>query len=273
MTHLNRGDAGKLVSLYDMLRIYADQFVFLGRRLEEASTVFSFVEADREGGEKAELDDVERQDLLTALTRLKEICDQLELPVSAGVMATALRHPPNTAGELERIVQPAYIELKNQLFLFVPAHRARYYEYALDATTADAFPTCAKEITHSGNCYAASEYTASVFHCMRAAEIALWAFSHHLNVQTNRPIEHSEWQTLINEVTKKIDGMRNQPATPQRDEEMQFCSDANSQFFNLKEAFRKHVAHARETYEEGASIDILHRTCGFLRALSKKVRE
>jgi hypothetical protein len=156
----------------------------------------------------------------------------------------------------------------------VPPHRARYHESALDLKhLTTSFPKASNEIKHAGNCYADGEYTACVFHAMRATEISLWAFSRHLKITPKYPIESSEWQTLIQEVDKRVQGMINDPKTAARDEDMRFCSDTNSQFFNLKEAFRKYVAHARETYEEVPSLSILDRSMGFLQALSTKVKE
>jgi glycerol-3-phosphate dehydrogenase len=135
------------------------------------------------------------------------------------------------------------------------------------------FPSASKELIHGGTCYAVGEYTACVFHAMRAAEIGLRAVAKHLKVQLSIALELAEWNTLIDLIDKHIKSLMGQPRTQIRDEEIKFFSDANSQFTNFKEAFRKHVAHARDSYEEVPSISILHRTREFLEALSSKVAE
>ena len=267
---------GRLWSLWDMLRIYAHQYVSLGRQIEYASTIFAFSESAKEHGQEEPITEEERRDLMECLERLKHVCDEAELTVSAKVIARGLKDMPQTGRELQMLLGPVYEELKDRLFLFIPPHRARYYQEneTIKGDVKTAFPEATSELMHAGNCYAAGEYTAAVFHSMRAAEIALRATAKDTGQLLKKgTLDSAEWHSLIELIDQHLKTLRNQPKTEQRDEEIKFYSDANSQFANFKDAFRKYVAHARESYEEIPSISILHRTREFIEILSKRVSE
>jgi hypothetical protein len=260
-----------LWSLWDMLQIYAQDLVLLGKRLNGASTVLYQAAT----GPDMPITDDEKQWLTGELKGLRELCARLELPIAKASIERALKSLPETHREWDAVTNVVTDELESRLFMFIPPHRARYHEsvYKLAPSTLSAFPMASKEVMRGANCYAAGEYTACVFHAMRSAEIALKAMAVHIPLTLTKPADMSEWNTLINGIDDHIKSIQNTPRTAARDADLRFYGDANSQFTNFKDAFRNHVAHARESYEEGPASSILQRVREFLDALSSRVSE
>jgi hypothetical protein len=266
---------GRLVSLEDMLKVYAHEYIAVGRKIQGIALILNLAEPGETGKSPWPIQDAEKTKLKGGLQELSTLCGQLDLPVAKQLVDRALNDFPASKREFEVIAEAVTAELKTKLFLFVPSDRARYYEdnVNLSQKLRTAFPAASGEIRHGGNCYAVGEYTACVFHAMRAAELGLRAVAKHIGVTLHTPLESADWHTLIEQIDKHIKTLMGQTKTQARDDEIKFFSDANSQFVNFKEAFRKHVAHARDSYEEIPSISILHRTREFLEALSNKVSE
>lgn len=265
---------GRLVSLFDMLQVFAQEYIALGQKIESMKMLL-FMASQSDKDEDKELQEDEKQDLIDKLTDLSNTCSELGLVVSDNLIRSALIDLPRTMREMSPILRAVSSELKTRLFFYIPQERARYYEsnIVLDKGMVAAFPLASVEILSAGNCYAVGEYTASVFHSMRAAEIGLRAVANNRGVTFSRPLDQAEWQTLIEQIEEKLKTIRQQPRSQTRDEELKFFSDANSHFSSLKDAFRNHVAHARDVYGEVQSLSILRRVTEFLETLSTKVSE
>lgn len=263
----------RLWSLLDMLKAYAHQYLELGRTIENASIDLVLQDEDEKGNRS--LDEEQKKNLKQTLEEISTECAALHLPVAKHVVDRAVGDLPETWREFEVVAATVSSELKTRLFLYVPSGRAIYHEsnVKLQQKMLTACPEASKEITRAGNCYAFGEWTACVFHAMRAAELGLRAVAKTLSIQLNQPLETADWQTLIDQIDLKLKVLKQTTRTAQRDEEIQFYSDANIQFHNFKESLRKHVSHARETYEEEQSISVLHRTREFLEVLSTRVKE
>lgn len=264
------GCGRQLWSLWDMLRVYAASYIALGEALKDLSVAYSVADADHP------VTDDEKQELKNVLANLKHHCDSMQyLPVSSALLKDAIEDLPETGREINILANSVKKEIGAQLFLFVPPHRAKFHEAQsiLNGQIRAKFPEASKELVSAGNAFACGLYTACVFHCMRAAEIGLRALAKHLGVALHHPLESAEWQTLIGQIDLKLAALRNTPKTAARDEEVRFYADANAQFFNFKEAFRKYVAHARDSYGEGDGIGILENTFRFLERLADRVAE
>jgi hypothetical protein len=77
------------------------------------------------------------------------------------------------------------------------------------------------------------------------------------------PYHHTNWQTIINEIAKKL---QSEPRGPVRD----FYVVVNTQFGLLKEAYRNHSEHARDDhYDMPKAQHILNHVRDFMQALEK----
>lgn len=258
----------QLWSLMDILRAYAESFISLGQLFgRNYYTLYT-------SSPNSPLTDEGRDKVKRFLSLTKAQCKQLNLTVSEAILSKAINNPPESHRELEILMNVVKEEISSQLFLFVPSHRVNYYEWGNDfMLLEDSFPEACKELERAGKCYAVGEYTACVFHSMRAAEIGLRTLAVHLNVTFPHEITLAEWNALINKCDHEIKEQQQLPKSEARDEELKFCSEAASQFRYFKNAYRIFVAHARESYGEDQALSIMTRTKEFIESLSSKLKE
>ena len=134
---------------------------------------------------------------------------------------------------------------------------------------ASAFPSAEQDIKHAGNCLAFEEWTASIFHLMRTLEIGLTVLAKSLEVNTDR----QEWEHLIDHTQNKIKTISE--ATHGKDwrADQQFYSEAALQFRYFKNAWRNHVMHVRDTYDEERAETIFRHVKEFMVHLATKLKE
>ena len=259
----------RLWSFEDMLQVYANQYLLLGQYMAYIYAIF------RQKGS------VDPDSLREILKNAKKHCEDIGLTISIATLSRAINDLPQNEREWNVIVDMIQDEIKSHLFLFVPPHRAIYYKRFEEIINDDdqvsqfaqSFPDAAIEVFHAGNCFATGEYTACVFHSMRAVELGLRAMAIALNVTLSHPIELAEWQALISNIETKIKEMQQLSKSTNKDENITFYSDAASQFRYFRDAYRHHVAHARKNYEEDQAKSIMDRTEEFLKSLATKLSE
>ncbi|MGA2515306.1 MAG: HEPN domain-containing protein [Thermodesulfobacteriota bacterium] len=260
----------RLWSLEDMLKFAASEYIEMGETINDIGICLHIGELDKE----MVLTDQEKIDFIKLLNKLKTHCDNMHLKIASTLLKDALDIPPSNSETLEILIKAVKVEMSQHLFFFVPSHRAKYYERSdFNERFISFFPKALRELQHAGNSFTVGEYTASVFHSMRAAEIGLRALAQHLNVIFPFEINLAEWNALIKEIEKKIETQQQLPRSTARDEELKFCSEAASQFRHFKNGYRIFVAHARESYDEEPALSIMERTKEFLEGLSIKLSE
>ena len=83
-----------------------------------------------------------------------------------------------------------------------------------------------------------------------------------------REIDVLNWNEILQGIEKRMRAMAEQPKTPERDSEMQFCAKATSHFFGIKEAWRNYVMHGRSSYDENEARTIASNVRAILQALA-----
>ncbi len=252
-----------------MLRITAETYMNLGTVISEFSFMFYAAETALDMPIKAE----EQADLKKFLLSLKKHADELNLKVSSGILDKKLADLPQNQREFELLISVIKEEIKSHLFLYIPRHRAIYHELVSNFESFKSFPDATHEAIRAGSCYAVGEYTACVFHSMRMAELGLKSLAKYLNVSFPFPIELADWQNIIDKIESEIKELNKLPKSAEKDEKLKFCSGAAAQFRYFKDAYRKHVAHARENSGEYQEFNILEKTNEFMRILSKRLSE
>src|SRR5580704_1363935 len=204
------------------------------------------------------------------LERAKE-CYEIGLKVSArqfemaaASMDDALNAPQGVvfvfaqASTMIDVLQNAMIsEMESHLFLWIKSDKADYYEQPelFGANVAQQFPSTSQDVYSAGNCYASDNSTACVFHCMRVLEKGLHAFADHLDIPFAFPVEILNWQNIIEPIEKEIAHReKTLPKGIAKTEELKFLSGAAAQFRYFKEAWRNHVAHSREKYDDSEAL-------------------
>jgi hypothetical protein len=172
---------------------------------------------------------------------------------------------------IEAIYSAMRVELGSMLFKAIPRDRSNYAspKWLEKLQLVTKFPTSFTELERSGMCYALGQPTASVFHSMRALEPGLAALAKPFEVSST----HENWQNIINDIEKEIRKLGNAQKTQQRIDDETFFGGAVSHLYFVKNAWRNHVAHTRESYGDDEAHKILQRAVEFIESLCPRLQE
>jgi len=157
---------------------------------------------------------------------------------------------------LKELHNDLVIDLANSLFLTIPFDQAEFYVQSqplFGQEVGDAFPDADADIAAAGRCLALEEWTAAVFHLMRASEVALRLLARRLRI---RKTEIKEWATLLQDIDRVLIQLRQRRRTSKRDRNLQYYSQARSSFAAFKDAWRNHVMHSRVEYDKKEAMKI-----------------
>lgn len=183
--------------------------------------------------------------------------------------------------ELQAITTLMSVGLSRQRFAFIPPDRQEYFEhdnlFGLNLPTSQ-FPSADQDIRDAGNAYALGLYTATVFHLMRVAEIALRAFAKHLHVRIPKnkggPIEWAVWEKILHNISAKIDKLSQKKGTkPQKNADHAFYRGVLAEFQGFRAMYRNDVMHVRKTYTKPEAATALEHVRGFVQRLRSRVQE
>jgi len=174
------------------------------------------------------------------------------LPKSEVELISALNHLNDSlTGELEK-----------EAIFRIPQERKTYYEQnnLFGEKVSTAFPSCDRDIQKAGSCYALAQEDACVHHLMLVLERGLNALAAKVGVS----FHYADWQKLIDQIEAKLkSGMPRGP-------ELDFYRHVNAQFGFLKEAYRKHSAHARDDpYDMPKALSNFNHVKEFMQEIEK----
>ena len=276
-----------VVSLLAMLDFAARDFV-------EISYAFGLLLSDRE----KQMSALNQNVIGDSLTALIKHCQKLGLVVTQEHINRMLEdivkqspesvkfHPPEIGGfyftdaklnsvrtmhHIETLYSTMLAELGNLLFSAIPRDRTLYCgpKWLADTPIPNKFPTSLKELERAGNCYALGEPTACVFHSMRALEPCLNSMAAFFSL----PFSHQNWQGIIEQIESKVRDLGKQLKSSQRIEDERFFGGAASQLYFVKNAWRNHVAHTRETYSDKEALSIMQHVLDFIESLCPRLSE
>lgn len=153
-------------------------------------------------------------------------------------------------------------------FLYIPIPRVVYYYRAdilFDESCRAEFPSATKDMTAAFRCYALGQWTACVFHSMRVLEHGLRWFAAKLSIPMSSTADE-QWKVIIDGIEKAIRAMEQLPKGQKVD--LTFHSEAAVQFRYFKDAWRNHVSHSRESYDEYESRIIMDHVRDFMQHLA-----
>ena len=162
-------------------------------------------------------------------------------------------------------------DLRLNLFLVISAERARFYEPEepfFGEQVDRVFPSASADIAAAGLGLAYEEWTAAIFHMMRATEVALKKLAKGLGVKN---VVVKEWQTLLADIDTAIQQKYQQPKTARRDRSIQFYAEARVSIAGFKDAWRNHVMHRREAhYDERDATRVWANAGALIQQLAEK---
>ena len=284
-------DPYKLISWWDMEEFSAAQFYNIAELFDK------FVHDLFEGYEYRGPHDFEKtidEETIsnlekTLLCPIEEECQKIALCYSADAISqfrTDLRSMTFSVAKtrVEEIDRSIRREMKLHLFMYIPADRAEYYKPWGESkrkergkegplfgnSVKSKFPSTDYDITETGNCFASGRYTACAFHLMRVLEIGLCLLAKTFSVNS----DHSNWQTIIDQIEVKIKDIgKNQKKPTNWKEDEEFYSQAISYLTIVKNAWRNYTMHVRAKYTEEESELMIKNVRAFMQTLSKRLSE
>ncbi len=266
------------LSLLDMLRAYAVGFYKVAIELQEIRVRARFGTSD------TKVSAMMRSQFEQLLALIKVECRNLgldhTLSMTGGIEA---RYRERVAGktlstfsrgytendllsDLDTLEMSFANELSGELIFRIAPDKIAYFEkdnlFGTDVTTS--FPSATNDIRHAGTCFAAEQWDASVFHLMRVLERGLRVLATKFSI----PFLNTTWHTIIEQIEAKVRRMDSSYGADWK-EQQKFYSEAASQFMFLKDAWRNHIMHLGDVYDEGKSLSVLTHVRLVMQALTK----
>jgi len=153
------------------------------------------------------------------------------------------------------------LQLRNNLFMFVPSDRASYYSQAelFGEQVNRRFPQCQQDIEEAGSCYASGRGTAVAFHLMRVMEATVQELGAALGITLTN---EKDWHNILEEVNKAIKKL---PAKAERTIKL---SQVSGNLYNVKLAWRNPTMHPKIIYTMEEARDLLLSVQSFARELA-----
>lgn len=269
----------QIMSLLDMIEFDVFQFV------RHSDTLLALQrEVEKHKGES--LNPQEQQVFAAKMQEIRNFLPSFEIDVGRCFERIEIKlfHPEKAKPKLSAMIlelrNRINDELQKRLFMFMPAKEAEYYQhYALfGQDVALKFPGANKEITEAGNCYATGNYTACVFHLMRAAEHGARALVGALKIKVGKgtgelpyPVELCEWGQVVKALNEAIALIPNKRKSLTVSIQAGFFSEAVAHFAPLKDAWRNPLSHARFApgeYDEYKAMSVIVNTRHFMEHLA-----
>lgn len=154
---------------------------------------------------------------------------------------------------LREVHQSVLADITGHWYLVIPDYQRYLYEQVVPpfgVTVDSVFPEAAFDIAAAARCLALDEWTASVFHCMRVAELGLRRVAAALSVPMAASADYESWGKLIDKIEKAIKAIEQEPRSTDKAQRSQFYSGIGMQLRYIKNAWRNHVSHSRTSYDE-----------------------
>jgi hypothetical protein len=245
-----------LVSLWDMLRIRAQDFIDACSALARVSTIIEQVkktDPERKHSNPPPIkEDIERLRNAAGRMRLKVIVDRAE-----ELIEFITENEEIELARLDNMVKalPNKLmkELKSELWLRVRPEHARIYDgkkALLSKQVLNDLPEIRQEEKRARRCYAFEKYTACAFHLMRIMELLVQRFGTILNV-TFDPGE-TPWGNILESCRQEIEKWDKKHSNHIHKKQFATCH-------HLMEGLRpirNDLMHYRQSYDEDAVQDL-----------------
>lgn len=242
----------EIVSLCEMLDVYAQKFYQIGRVLENLraglgqETVFD-----------AQLSNDYKIALIANLRLVMDWCKEIQLIPVASYARNCLTTPMNqlTYNRVRKMLEGLQERLEENLsgayFKFVPLEKSIFYRmsYPFGQNVADQFPSAVYDVEEATKCFALGRNTACVMHLMRVAEVGLMAYGASLNVMAQITSAQSNWGKVLqvaNDEMRRLNASSDPTWTP---EKKVFFEDMHALLHAVRVAWRNPSMHADQQYD------------------------
>jgi hypothetical protein len=260
-----------------MLEFYAGVFCAAAAHLQHLNDDVARAIEVRAGDALITPDEANRMRSVTGM--LTQECERVGLNRSIERLGRFLNLKTDTltlqrlAWELDELWQAIKRDLFARTFIHIPPGADEYLnrEALFGPLVNEKFPKAVDDIREAGSCYATGNYTASVFHLMRAVEYGLRALAKKLKVKLPKPVDLTEWGGLLAAIEVEIKKIELSPRTHKRDRDLEFFHGAAAQFRHFKNAWRNHVMHTRSMYDERQAMSVMAHVREFMQHIATRV--
>lgn len=269
------GAAGpfRLVSLWDMLRFQADDFLKLMKSLSRITDAMSGLEGASSVYETnpevharhcAELWDI----LKPTLGNLAEACRSMELRDPA-VLAEGLSDKcsgkaysiPELRGSLSLLGELIENQLNGRVFMFVPSAHAKFFrEKPFGEIIEGAFSEAIADVEDASSCLGVGRPTAAVFHLMCVMEFGIRHLAKRLKVP-RKEITGKVWQVILTKINDRVKKLKSEA---RRD----VYAEMVAHLHNVKNAWRNPTMHTRRRYSQEEAEAIFENVKTFMHSLA-----
>lgn len=187
--------------------------------------------------------------------------------------------PAFIIADLQSISSMVRTELESRKFLLIPSPDGKKIRqtkpFGKDVYLA--FPSARVELTNAGTAFAVELYTASIFHLMRATEVAMRALCNDRGIAAVKgvPVHMMEWHDIIKALEDENSKIAQWPkALGQiKVQAQEFYNGATAQFRGLKDEWRNHVSHTRIDYSRSRAEDATHHVKRLMQTLATRISE
>jgi hypothetical protein len=160
--------------------------------------------------------------------------------------------------------------LSSPMFMRIPANRAFAYENEglFGPGVVGSFPASRFDIVQAGNCYACGNFTASVYHSVRALEAPLdWLAAKY----EAEPPKGKTQAKVIEAIEEALERARQNAGTAKNKDDIEFFSRAMLSFKNVKDAYRNSISHDRPVFDEMGANRMMTAAAHFMVELAGRV--
>jgi hypothetical protein len=167
-------------------------------------------------------------------------------------------------------------ELELRLVLCLDADKSDLYApkaplFGPDVATK--YQSAAYEIDEAAKCLALGRYTATVFHLMRAMEVALKAVAKCLNIPDPVKSADRNWGKILEKVGDEIDNRNKGNPAWADPKDRAFFEDARASLDVIRVAWRNATMHVENKYTEDEADHIYRAVRTFMRKLASRMDE
>jgi hypothetical protein len=265
-----------------MLKRYAFSFyevlVHLEALRNDARLLGTFDNYSYSGPRK--VDSTKREDMIACLKEIRTECENLDLTHTPSLISFAESEVQRKGDkytytdilkDLDTLSFSFANELRRNSCFRIANEKDKYFQNhdLLGPKVSTAFPLCSREIKNAANCYALEQNEACVFHSMCALESALHVLANELGVTFSGNLDLQNWQPIIENIESEIKKLEKLPRGRDKSDRLKFLSGVAMQFRWFKDAWRNHIMHGRDVYDEGKALSILSHVRELMQALTE----
>lgn len=226
-----------------------------------------------------------RNQVTTDLQIIQHLAESLELTgslgrikVFRGAVGSLAPTYESFSQEWKALRQQVDLELASRLAMYIgeanEAHLASMKEAWAPAF--ERFPSIRPEVERGLKCFSFEQWTATVFHLMRVAEVGLRAVAkeRRIRLKNDRPIDEADWGTLATRLRTQVDAVQNWAAKkPARKAALDYYSGVLADVVYFKNGYRNIVSHSLTPFERPEAHKAITRVCDFMKTVASRTDE